>query len=266
MANTVFFAWQADTQTGNNKTFIWDAIEEAAKHCTILGQPELSPRPEVDTKGVPGTPNIVETIFRRIGECSVFIADLTFIGSSSNGRKMSNPNVLLELGFAAKSIGWDRTILVMNGAFGQADELPFDILQHRWPMEYRLTEQTQVRERRFDSLAKGIEVALRDCANHILLRANEMASELDTGCLDFVARHESAQHIDMPLPGKTMGQQLISIEFNLVVRRLMDLGALTVVDHPHIGYAWTHDGRRMIDEVNRLHPKVLRVLRQHQQT
>jgi hypothetical protein len=261
MPNTVFFAWQLDTPSENNKSFIWEALLRAAPSAATMGRPELSPRPETDTQGIPGAPNIVETIFKRIRACSVFVADLSFVGSTTAGKKVPNPNVLIELGFAARSIGWDRTILVLNNAFGPADALPFDILQHRWPIEYRVTENTNVRDRRFESLSNALEEALRDCQQHALERAAEMASALDTGCLDFIAQNGASPFIEMPLPAKTMGQLLT--DNSSTIRRLIDLGALAVVAEPHIGYAWTYDGRRMIDHVNQSHPRVLGVLRQH---
>jgi hypothetical protein len=35
-------------------------------------------------KSLPGTPEIAGTIFRKIQECGVFVADLTFVGTSSS--------------------------------------------------------------------------------------------------------------------------------------------------------------------------------------
>lgn len=265
MPNIVFFAWQLDTPSDHNKKFIWEALTHAANNLSTIGQPEMSPRPETDTQGAPGTPNIVETIFKRIRTSSVFIADLSFVGSTTRGKRISNPNVLIELGFAARAIGWDRTILVLNEAYGSADALPFDILQHRWPIEYRLTEKTTVRDRRFETLSSALEAALRDCEQHTLNRAIEMVAALDTECLDFIAHNETAQFIEMPLPAKTMGQLLTGLNTNLVVRRLMELGALEVVAEPYIGYGWTYNGRLMLDQLNKIHPRLLSVLRQHKQ-
>jgi hypothetical protein len=263
MPRTIFFAWQLNTPSETNKKFIWEALNHSARNAAIESQPELSPRAESDTQGIPGTPNIIQTIFKRIQQCAVFVADLSFVGTTSDGKMLPNPNVLIELGFAARSIGWERTILVMNGTYGSAAQLPFDVLQHRWPIEYRLTERTQVRDRRFAALADALSEALADCEQFTLARATEMAVGLDTACLDFVARNATASLIEMPLPSKTIGQLLIGLEHTLVVRRLMDLGALTVVTEPTIGYAWTYDGWRMIDEVNKLHPMLITMLKEH---
>jgi hypothetical protein len=266
VANTAFFAWQLDTPSEHNKRFIWKALVQATQKVAEVREAELSPRPESDTQGVPGTPNIVQTIFERIRQCSVFVADMSFVGTTSGGRgkKIPNPNVLIELGYASRSIGWDRTVLVLNEAYGPAGNLPFDILQHRWPIEYRVTNETQVRERKFDKLSSALESALKDCEQHALSRAREMAAALDTECLGFVARHETARLIDMPLPARTVGEHLTGINLVLVVRRLMQLGALEVVAVPdNVGYVWTHDGRNMIEQAKKLHPALLDVFRRH---
>lgn len=263
MPNIVFFAWQLDTPAEHNKKFIWEALKEAAQRSNTAAEPELSPRPETDTQGVPGSPNIVQTIFERIRESSIFVADLSFVGSTAKNKRISNPNVLIELGYAARSIGWERTILVLNEAFGPGEDLPFDILQHRWPIEYRLTEETKVGSKRFETLASALAAAICDCQQYSLNRAADMAAALDTATLDFVAHNENVPFLEMPLPAKTMGQLLGGLDHVLAARRLIELGALRVTDKPYIGYAWTYDGRCMIDEINRRHPALCTVLRQH---
>jgi hypothetical protein len=182
--------------------------------------------------------------------------------TTGNEKKVSNPNVLIELGYAARSIGWERTILVLNTESGEADALPFDVLQHRWPIEYRLTEKTRVRQKRFESLTSALEAALTACEKHALSRAEEMAAALDTGCLDFLAEFETNSFIEMPLPAKTMSQLITGMHFNSTVRRLIELGALTIVDTPYIGYSWTHSGRHMIEAINRKYPQILYLFRQ----
>ncbi len=265
MPNTVFFAWQLDTPSEHNKTFIWNALTDAVQTSNPSSHTEMSPRPEVDTQGVPGSPNIIETIFNRIRSCSVFVADLSFIGLSPTGRKIPNPNVLIELGFAARSIGWDRTILVLNSAYGNASDLPSDISQHRWPIEYRLTESTKVRDSRFGSLSKALGDSLADCARHELARAAAMADALDTACLDYIAQNEHHEFIDMALPATTMRQLLMGLDHNLAIRRLIELGALRIVSQPTIGYGWTYDGRQMIQRLNVVFPNLLGVLRGHKE-
>lgn len=252
-----------DTEPKGNKTFIWDSMCAACKKLGDDINPELSPRPEKDTEGVSGTPNIVQTIFNKIDSCSMFVADVTFIGETNKGKLLPNPNVLLELGYAVKTIGWARTILILNNAYGKADKLPFDMLQHRWPIEYRITSHTEVRDKRWEGLTEALTEAFSSCAEHSLNRAIEMMSALDTDSFHLIALNERNTIIEMPMPATTMGGLLNSTSQTASFRRLIDLGAIRVVDKPYIGYGWTSDGREMIKEINKVHPGMLEALRQH---
>lgn len=265
MAHTAFFAWQLDTPAEQNKTFIWNALNAATRSTDSSAVTEESPRPQSDTGGVAGSPNIVATIFDRIRNCAFFIADLTFTAKTDSGKLVPNPNVLIELGYAAHSIGWERTILVINQSYGKAKDLPFDILQHRWPIEYRMSERTAVGERRFDQLSDALAAAIISCQQHTLTRAEEMADSLDTATIDIIAQYENASFIDMRLPSKTMGELLVGLDHILAIRQLITIGALRVTHTPTIGYEWTYDGRRMIEALLRKQPMILSVLRAHRE-
>lgn len=263
MANTVFLAWQLDTPADQNKTFIWNALNRATSTADVSASVESSPRPESDTGGVAGSPNIVETIFRRIRDCAIFVADLTFTAKTDSGKLSPNPNVLIELGYAARSIGWERTILLINEKYGKAKSLPFDIVQHRWPIEYLMSEHTTVGEQRFDQLSDALTAAIASCQQHSLERAEEMADSLDTATIDIVAHYDQANFIDMKLPAKGMGELLTGLDHILAIRQLISLGALRVTHLPTVGYAWTHDGRRMIEVLKTKQPRLLDVVRRH---
>jgi len=103
---------------------------------------ELEERPELtsDTKGVPGSPDIVATILDKIDRCAVFVADVTPIAFSESRKAVANPNVLIELGYAKKSRGLHRILLVWNTAFEGTtpEELPFDMRTRRAPISFRL--------------------------------------------------------------------------------------------------------------------------------
>lgn len=93
-----------------------------------------------DTIGIPGTPDIANTIFSKIRETVVFVADLTLSSQSKSEKKSPNPNVLIELGYAFSAISDSRVISVMNTASGEPSHLPFDLSHKRWPIQYSLTE------------------------------------------------------------------------------------------------------------------------------
>jgi hypothetical protein len=93
-----------------------------------------------DTAGIPGTPDIANTIFEKIKNTEVFVADLTLSSEAASGKKSPNPNVLIELGYAFSAINDSRVISVMNTSFGEAIQLPFDLSHKRWPIQYSLSE------------------------------------------------------------------------------------------------------------------------------
>jgi len=142
MEFTVFYAWQSDSDAGVNRSFIETALKEALKRIDNDISIQASPRLDKDTAEVPGIPNIAETILEKILECGIFAADLTFVGSTADsGKLLSNANVLLELGIALGTVGWQRIILVMNTAFGEPHYLPFDLQHRRWPITYAIKDR-----------------------------------------------------------------------------------------------------------------------------
>jgi hypothetical protein len=168
MATTVFFSWQADTETRGGRNFIETALKRAAARISKNTEVEEAVRKlavDRDTAGVAGSPPIVETIFRKIDQAAVFVPDLTFIGKRLDGRPTPNPNVLVEYGWALKSIGHGRIVPVMNTAYGEpiADAMPFNMRHLRNPIAYQCTAdldddtRKQVREK----LAKELESSIR---------------------------------------------------------------------------------------------------------
>ena len=102
-----------------------------------------------DTKGVPGTPPIVEVIFNKISKCGIFVPDLTFVGKSNKNRLLPNPNVLIEYGWALRELSYSRIIAVTNSAFGEPTDanMPFNMLHLRKPITYHLDETIDEKER-----------------------------------------------------------------------------------------------------------------------
>lgn len=142
MRRTVFYSWQSDLPNSTNRSFIESCLKLVISK---VGQKEpLSVELAIDrdTKDTPGTPEIVDTIFKKIDDCCLFIADISIINKTSESRKCPNPNVLVELGYAAKSIGWERIICIYNKDFGSFEDLPFDLRQRR-PLAYSLEDNTK---------------------------------------------------------------------------------------------------------------------------
>ena len=138
----IFYSWQSDLPGNRTRYFLRDCIDDAI---AFAGESEAieAVRDEA-TKDTTGSPNIVTTLFSKIDDCDLFVADvsLCFTGDEkkeTDGKEIikhsPNPNVLLELGYAVKTLGWERIICVCNTDFGS--EIPFDFAQNR-RTSYRL--------------------------------------------------------------------------------------------------------------------------------
>ncbi|MBW2936497.1 nucleotide-binding protein [Aureisphaera sp. CAU 1614] len=127
----IFFSWQSDLPKETNQ----NAIRECLRNASSLVENEFEHiRIVLDeaTRGTAGSPNIPLTIFSKIDACDIFICDVTTINFDQTGKKTPNPNVLIELGYAVSTLGWERIILLYNTDYGNfPNDLPFDIDRHR---------------------------------------------------------------------------------------------------------------------------------------
>jgi len=144
MKKTVFWSWQSDLPPNVTKDFIKGALSQALKNVAAELELEAANRIELDhdTKGEAGLVEIVTTIFNKIDDCEVFVADITpvtTITSNKRDKKIPNPNVMIELGYALGEVGHKRSITVANLAFGgEHEELPFDLRHRRGAITYAL--------------------------------------------------------------------------------------------------------------------------------
>lgn len=169
MPHTIFFSWQADTPEKVGKTFIGRVLERVLGHLATDAELEEPIREglelDQDTKGMPGSPPIVDSIFLKIDKAAVFVPDLTFVGTRRDGRPTPNPNVLIEYGWALKSLSYSRIVPVMNTAYGEptAEALPFDMRHLRHPICYHLPETAdeETRKAEREKLMKELDRAIR---------------------------------------------------------------------------------------------------------
>jgi hypothetical protein len=140
MSKTIFWSWQSDRDERVARHLIREALVIALKQ--LSGGVDIEDRLEIDhdTRGLPGSPDIVMAILEKIDAADVFVADVTPIVVSEKGKHIANPNVLIELGYAKKSIGKERWITVWNTAFTdcRVEDLPFDLRGRRGPVAYSL--------------------------------------------------------------------------------------------------------------------------------
>ncbi len=173
MKHAIFFSWQSDTPTISGRNLVERALDRAVGAIGLDTEVEEAVREGLevdrDTKGVSGSPPIVETIFKKIDAAAVFVADLTFAGRRPDGAPVPNPNVLIEYGWALRSLGHKRIVSVMNTAFGNPsdEEMPFDMRHLRHPIQYECPDgaDEETRSRVRMELTKQLEGAIRSVIN-----------------------------------------------------------------------------------------------------
>jgi hypothetical protein len=155
----VFYSWQSDLPNSTNRGFIETALERAVKTIRADNSIQVEPVVDRDTAGVPGAPDIARTIFEKIEESQVFVCDVSIINKGAT-RPTPNPNVLVELGFAIRALGWERVVMVLNAAYGGPELLPFD-LRVRRSVTYDMPETSMERSLERKKLERLLERGLR---------------------------------------------------------------------------------------------------------
>lgn len=149
----IFYSWQSDIKQSRN--FISNCLEQIPGRLKDLSIIEI----DRDTEGIAGSPDIGNTIYEKIDCSDIFVADVTIINGDYLGRKTPNPNVLIELGYAIKSLDWNRIILLYNEDYGSIEEIPFDI-NHQRMTKYSLRGETKadIKKRVINNFAATIEI------------------------------------------------------------------------------------------------------------
>ena len=148
MAYKIFLAWQSQNQS--TSSFIKAQIKKSIKHLNASGYDiNLVERPTQDSTG---SPNINALIWEQITDADVFIADVSDIQLNEQ-TKVSNPNVMYELGIADALLGNGRTILLCDEN-AKIEELAFDINHNR------ISKINTTNKKLFIDLAAWIESAL----------------------------------------------------------------------------------------------------------
>lgn len=147
---TVFYSWESDLPGKTTRNLIEGCLNTAIRQLGREDDLDVDPSLDRDTKGVTGSPVILDAILEKIDNCTAFVADVSIINSAdvrreSPARPTPNPNVLIELGYALKTLGWDRILPVCNDYYGPIDQLPFDIPERR-VISYTLSEDPSPEE------------------------------------------------------------------------------------------------------------------------
>jgi hypothetical protein len=156
---TVFYSWQSDLPNATNRGLIQEALERAAKTIRTDDSLAVDPVLDRDTQNVPGAPDIAHAIFQKIEKAAAFVADVSIINPGL-GRPSPNPNVLIEVGYALKTLGSSRVLLVSNTANGPVESLPFDLRTKR-VLTYHLPPGAEDKPEQRKRLQQGLELAIR---------------------------------------------------------------------------------------------------------
>ena len=166
MASIIFYSWQSDLPNSTNRGFIQRALEQAAKE--IRGDDSIAVEPVIDrdTAGVPGSPDIAATILEKIDQCDIFACDVSIINQGVTTRLTPNPNVLIELGYVLKRLGWGRILMIQNTEFGDVEDLPFDLRMKR-VIPYTAREEDANRAEERKKLKSTLAKALKEVFRHL---------------------------------------------------------------------------------------------------
>ncbi len=171
MAQTVFWSWQSDRDGRVTRHLIREALVIALDR--LHSDTDLEERIDLDhdTRGIPGSPDIVAAILEKIDCATIVVSDVTPIVVSDGGKHVANPNVLIELGYAKKTLSDARVITVWNTAFtaSRPEDLPFDLRGRRAPITYSLAEGATPAELRTARgyLAEQFVMAIGACLSAI---------------------------------------------------------------------------------------------------
>lgn len=180
----IFWSWQSDTPGNIGRHFVKASLEAALKELSQEPTFEDSDRPELDhdRKGSAGSPDLAATILKKIEDSKIFVADVTPVGATADGKKaILNPNVAIELGYSLATVGDGGLLMVLNTHYGDRESLPFDLRHKAGPIMYELDPgaDKERRNRVQIELTKNLKVAIREC-------------------LQQVADEPSAAHVEVP--------------------------------------------------------------------
>jgi hypothetical protein len=169
-------------------------------------------------------------------------------------KRVPNPNVSVEMGYAAARIGWDRVICVMNEHYGLRKDLPFDIRNRRFPIDYSLDPKNMERKDKVKAqLVKWLTGAINTAVENENRAVDDVIERLDSQCIRILLANCRAPYFHISDP-KTRGEQLDAVLITNAIARLLDLKILrynfALVDFSHQwAYHWTYLGKLVLKKM-----------------
>jgi hypothetical protein len=216
-------------------------------------------------KAVPGSPEVATIMFEKIGESGIFVGDVSLVGSVFKDevevKKVPNPNVNIEEGFAAGVLGWERVICVANKHFGTNEQQAFDQRNRRFPINYELKPgaTAEVKAGMKQDLVKDFKNAIKTVEKYELRKAEKAAERLDVHSTELILSLNGEEFI---APAKPQSESPVvafrDLEiFHRCVIRLLDLRIIFTnlgVDGDGKGrysYRWTMLGKEVVGFVKK---------------
>lgn len=119
MSERVFYSWESDLPNSFSRSSLVARTNNSSISCVVSIDESFELAPTVAA--------VAWSIIGGGCNAHVFVCDVSIINARSTNRPTPNPNVLIELGYAIKVLGWHRIIMVMNTAFAPVEQLPFDL-------------------------------------------------------------------------------------------------------------------------------------------
>ncbi|MEN6292366.1 MAG: hypothetical protein ABFD07_10200, partial [Methanobacterium sp.] len=143
---SIVFCWQDHLDPRLHRFLIRDALNAAIGRLQS-GLPtgaDCILRQDSDTLNRGGSVDIANVILKKIRASTIVIGDITPVMTNPvESRFYPNPNVMIELGYAAKTLGWNRIICLFNKASGiRIEDFPFDV-RHRRITSYNCRNRSE---------------------------------------------------------------------------------------------------------------------------
>jgi hypothetical protein len=181
----IFFCWQNHLDNKLHRFLIRDALNASIGkiQSELPDGTDCILRQDSDTFDRAGSVDIANMILQKIQNSTIVVGDVTpVLYDVEKNYFYPNPNVMLELGYAAKSLGWNRIICLFNKAFCQTEILPFDI-RHRRITSYHCKNLSQKKQ-----AANELESILYNSLRAVLQEIGR--GEFDQSLDDVALKHQ----------------------------------------------------------------------------
>lgn len=176
----IFYCWQDLLNRKQHRYLIRSALTKAISRVQseLPDDVDCTLRFDSDTAGRAGAVDIADAILSKIRSSTMLVADVTpCLRDSANHHFYPNPNVMFEVGYGARALGWSRIVCVFNKGNAvddsklRAEDFPFDI-RHRRLNSYVC---------RADS---GVDQATKELEAELVSSIRAVIQEIDRGEFD----------------------------------------------------------------------------------